>query len=149
MSFVSVISRLFGTYERPSPSNWLPENAVRAWADALPFDKLKVKLSQKPKIWLPMIPDTNSMDGAFDIGNNNILIAGTTPADHAKLVGGLEAGDIAVYRTARLYAIHRIVQVGSDNLGKFYRFRGDNNPCADPDRVRENQVLWVSIGTIY
>ena len=144
------LSKLFtGTIERPSPSDWLPEADVKAWADTLPWNKLNVQLGKKPKIWVPMIPDTNSMDGVFDIGNNNILIAGANKADHALIVNALIVGDIAVYRTASIYAIHRIVEIGQDKQGKFYRFKGDNNSVKDPGKVRENEIEWVSIGTIY
>ena len=149
---MSWFSKLFtGTIERPSPSDWLPQDAFSGVNNLLTIDlsKLKVKLSQPPRVWIPMIPDTNSMDGAFDFGNNNILIAGGNEDDHAKLIEGLGVGDIAVYHTAKVYAIHRIVKISSDSQGKFYRFKGDNNPTLDPEKVRIKEIEYVSVGTIY
>ncbi len=140
---------LTGTLERPSPSDWLPEESVRWWAEMLPWSSLAVHLKESPKIWVPMIPDTNSMDGVFDFGNNNILIAGRNEVDQGKIVDALIAGDIAVYRTPNIYCIHRIVEISSDEYGKYFIFKGDNNPGRDPDRVRSAEILWVSVGTIY
>ena len=138
--------------ERPSPSDWLPQDAIENWVKDLPWEKLRVGflgLSQEPKVWIPMIPDTNSMDGVFDYGNNNILIAGNIPEDHLKIINALMVGDIAVYKTAKTYAIHRIVDIGNDGLGRYYRFKGDNNAVKDPERVRVYNIDWISIGTIY
>uniref|UniRef100_A0A6M3LKR8 Putative peptidase n=1 Tax=viral metagenome TaxID=1070528 RepID=A0A6M3LKR8_9ZZZZ len=146
------LSKFFkGTVERLSPADWLPEDVVRTWADSIPWQSLKlgVQLSQKPKIWVPMIPDTNSMDGVFDYGNNNILIAGANEADHAIIVANIIEGDIVVYRTKSIYAIHRVVEIGYDAQGKYFRFKGDNNFSADPGKVRESEIEWVSIGVIY
>ena len=152
MHWLIKLLKLFtGTIERPSPGDWLPVTAIKVVDSDIIIDlsKLNVKLKAIPKVWVPMIPDSNSMDGVFDIGNNNILIAGWTKADHAKLVETLIVGDIAVYRTALIYAIHRIVEIGSDSQGKFYRFKGDNNAMRDPGKVRENEIEYISIGTIY
>uniref|UniRef100_A0A6M3JUD0 Putative peptidase n=1 Tax=viral metagenome TaxID=1070528 RepID=A0A6M3JUD0_9ZZZZ len=146
------LSKFFGgTVERPSPTDWLPEGVVRKWADSIPWESLNlgVALSQKPKVWVPMIPDTNSMDGVFDYGNNNILIAGANEIDHKIIVRCILTGDIAVYRTSTTYAIHRVIAIGYDAKGKYFRFKGDNNFSTDPGRVRESEIEWVSIGVIY
>jgi len=148
-TLLALLKLFTGTIERPSPGDWLPEDAVKEWADKLSWPKLHVKLGVPPKVWVPMIPDTNSMDGVFDYGNNNILIAGATEADHKTLTGHLSVGDIAVYRTPNFYAIHRIVKIDADSDGKYFKFKGDNNASRDPDKVRESQIEWVSIGTIY
>lgn len=149
-SFLSFLLKLFtGTVERPSPGDWMQESAVQTWATTLPWQDLNVPLSQKPKIWVPMIPDTNSMDGVFDFGNNNILIAGADADDHKKLIDNLLVGDIAVFRTPTMYAIHRISGIDTDGNGKYFKFKGDNNASTDPDKVRDFQIEWISIGVIY
>ena len=146
------LSKFFrGTVERLSPSDWLPKSAVITWAEFLPWKSLNIgtQLSTRPKIWIPMIPDTNSMDGVFDFGNNNILIAGASQSDHKIIVANISEGDIAVFRTASIYAIHRVIKIGNDTHGKYFRFKGDNNFSTDPDMVRESEIEWVSIGVIY
>ena len=145
----SLLKMLSGTIERPSPGDWVSEPDVQSWAESFPWLGLNVHLAERPKIWVPMIPDTNSMDGVFDYGHNNILIAGSNDDDHQALVAHLVVGDIAVYRTSSIYAIHRIIEIGDDAAGRYYRFKGDNNSTKDPEKIRESQIEWVSIGTIY
>ena len=137
--------------ERPSPSDIVPRCNIVVGGDEVTINlyNLNIPLAHTPRVWVPMIPDTNSMDGAFDFGNNNILIAGATSPDHKALVEYLSVGDIAVYNNDKIYAIHRIVKIGHDEEGKFFKFKGDNNPTNDPWVVRPNHVQWVSIGTIY
>ena len=156
------LSKLFGVSgtERPSPSDIVPLDSITVITKPVGvlvnLAKLNVSLNKPPKIWIPPIPDTNSMDGAFDIGNNNILIAGANEIDQQRLVNFMQVGDIAVYRippdfsqTAKIYAIHRIVEIGKDSEGKYFRFKGDNNTVKDPYKVRDSEILWLSIGTIY
>lgn len=145
------LDKLFGVsgVERPSPGDWVKEDAIAKWAESIAWQDLNVVLSQKPKLWIPMIPDTNSMDGVFDYGNNNILIAGTNEDDHKKIIDFIKVGDIAVYRTPDIYAIHRVVKIGNDAQGKYFKFKGDNNTIEDAGLIRENQIEWVSVGVIY
>ena len=153
MTLFDIILKFFtGTIERPSPSDMVKREAITSDADAvvtIDLKRLNIPLSRSPKIWVPDIPDTNSMDGVFDLGNNNILISCDNPADQDILVSSLRVGDIAVYRTATIYAIHRIIKIAHDGQGKYFRFKGDNNAVADPDKIRVNQVFYVSVGTIY
>ena len=145
------LSRFFGTVERPSPQDWIPRSGIIPSDGKVIIDllQLSLELDETPGVWIPEIPNTNSMDGLFDIGNNNILIAGSNAQDQTKLVDFLKVGDIAVYKTDTMYAIHRIVEIKEDKEGKYFRFKGDNNPVKDSGRVREYEILWVSIGTIY
>ena len=160
--------KLFGIGKEKSPSDWLPREAITAVDANLVVDlsKLIPNLSEPPKVWIPPVPSTGSMLPNFSHEHNNILIAGANEADHAKLIRHLEEGDIAVYRVMQNeqddpadyskpnaingYAIHRIIGMGIDGEGKIvYTFRGDNNPVSDPHKVREKNLLWISIGTIF
>ncbi len=149
------LGRLFNKsgVEKPSPSNIVPEeNIVAAGLGIfIKLEGINVTLTQMPKIWIPMIPDTNSMDGVFDYGNNNILIAGQDEADHKRLIDFITLGDIAVYESDGAYplTIHRIVKIGNDSQGKYFIFKGDNNATEDSGKVRESEIKWVSVGVIY
>ena len=138
--------------ERPSPQDWLPISAITVNKKQI---QSSLGLSQEPLVWMPEIPDTNSMDGVFDYGNNNILIAGAIPEDHKKIVDRLSVGDIAVYQVypddyTIGYAIHRVIDINQDDEGEYYTFRGDNNASIDdPWKVRPNMVQYISVGTIY
>ena len=153
MSIIDWLKRLFGTFEQPSPSDIVPKGSINQYdiegKVEINLRKLNIPFTEPPKVWIPDIPNTNSMDPAMDYGHNNILIAGADEENQSIMVDFVKVGDIAVYRTARLYAIHRIARIGNDDQGKYFIFKGDNNPVADPDRVRENQILWLCIGTIY
>jgi len=149
------LSRIFsGTVERPSPSNIVPEGNIRHDITAnlilVSVGGLNIPFAKPPKVWIPPIPDSNSMDPAFDHGHNNILIAGADIFEQIKMVDFLKAGDIAVYEveTGRPI-IHRIVKIGQDSQGRYFRFQGDNNTVKDPYKVRDENIQWLCIGTIF
>ena len=151
--------------DKPSPSDIVPRSSITTIDSniVVSLAKLNIPLTKTPKIWIPEIPDTNSMDGIFDFGHNNILIAGADKKEQKILVDSLMVGDIAVYRimqnpddkpedfskSHKSYSIHRIIEIGSDNEGRYFKFKGDNTPVKDPYEARDSNILWVSIGTIY
>jgi len=158
------LKNLFGSQkpglERPSPGNWIPTTAIGLLPTGVFIDYEEVQeflgLSKVPKhspLW--EIPNTNSMDGVFDAGNNNLLIAGATLEDHAKLVERLIVGDIAVYqafgdRYDVGYAIHRIVEIRQTEVGRVFIFMGDNNAgIVDPYSIVPSMIKWISVGVIY
>ena len=151
------LTRLFQSgRDKPSPSDIVPETSieVKQSRDELQVHidlmRLNISLVNQPKVWIPPIPDTNSMDPGFDYGHNNILIAGADEADHGRLLNFLKAGDIAVYEIdASRPIIHRIVEIGTDGQGRFFRFQGDNCASKDPYQVRDAQIRWLCIGTIF
>lgn len=157
--------KLFGIGKEKSPSDWLPQEGITAVNGNVVVDlsKLIPNLSAPPKIWIPSVPSTGSMLPNFSHEHNNILIAGANEADHQLIIERLQEGDIAVFRMMQddnddpadytkahvWYAIHRIIRMGIDNEGIFYSFKGDNNPITDAFKVREKNILWISIGTIF
>lgn len=162
------LSKIFtGTIERPSPSDIIPEGNITIIQQPagvmIKLTNLNIPFAESPKVWIPPIPDTNSMDPSMDFGHNNILITGVNETDHTQLVDFLKVGDIAVYRimvkpadepndfskSYKIYAIHRIVEIGKDNEGRYFKFRGDNNAGKDPYKARDRNILWVCIGTIF
>jgi len=152
MSLAWLRKLFLGTVDIPSPSDIIQPTGIIADEYA---GKVIVDLRQnnigldKLKVWIPTIPDTNSMDPNFDHEHNNILIAGADEANQKKLVDFLKIGDIAVYRSPRMYAIHRIVDIGEDDKGIYFIFKGDNNYARDLYKVRTKEILWISSGTIF
>ena len=158
--------RLFKGKEK-SPGDWLAKESITwyetAGAVEINLSGLLPGLSKPPKVWIPPIPGTGSMLPNFNHEHNNILVAGVDKDDHARLIDHLQVGDIAVYRIIyspdgdpanfsyahRFYAIHRIVKIDRDEQGRYFRFKGDNNTSKDPYKVRDKNILWVSIGTIF
>lgn len=164
-------------FKRPSslelsPSDWMPAEAISV-ADAnvmVDTSKLIPGLSKPPKVWIPPVPEykdptKGSMLPNFSHEHNNILIAGASKADHIKIIGHLQVGDIAVYRIMEKegdspddfskpnvpygYAIHRIIDIGTGAQGRHFTFKGDNNSVKDPYPVYPKNILWASIGTIF
>lgn len=156
----SVLSRLFGTFERPSPSNITPRESI-TWAPVpiiaarveIDLTHLNLPLTKTPRVWIPSVPDTNSMDPVVDMEGNNILIAGQDDGEQQLLLNWLEQqppGNVVVYRIPnKIYAIHRIVKVKRDVKGVYYIMKGDNNPIADPWSTRSSNIEWLSVGVIY
>ena len=144
--------------DKPSPSDIVRPDGIQSSTTSVTIDftRLNIPFSKTPRVWIPSIPDTNSMDPSFDFGHNNILIAGDDAADHQTLIDFLKVGDIAVYRIppdftqpAVIYVIHRIVDIGQDGQGRYFWFQGDNNAGKDPHKVRDENILYLCIGTIF
>lgn len=173
MNFFDWLSSQFGTYERPSPSDIVPEDSISVVGSRVMIDcsHLNVPFTHPPRLYPTiMIPDTNSMDGIFDYGNNILYIEPADEENHHLMVEFVarewkdkgNAND-CVYRMMQntqddpkdfskpylFYAIHRIFKVSSDSQGRYFIFKGINNPCADPYRARDKNILWLSGGIIY
>jgi len=144
-------------WEIPSPSDIVPKDSISIIDTNVVIDltKLNIPFTKSPKIWIPDIPDTGSMDPNFDSEHNNILIQGADEPNQKILVDWLaeqtekEFHNIAVYNNNHLYAIHRVIGVAYDKEGRYFTFKGDNNPTNDPYPVRDFHIQWVSIGTIF
>ena len=63
----------------------------------------------------------------------------------------IQIGDIVAYKSkyAEGTLIHRVVDIGADDKGVYYRLKGDNNPERDPGKVRFSQVERVLVAIIY
>ena len=91
---------------------------------------------------IPDIADTNSMDGLFDYGHNLLLLDTFDKS-------ALEIGDIIVYSSTQGLIVHRIVEIGTDTNGCWYKCKGDNNSSKDPYLIRNFNILYLCIGIIY
>ena len=140
------------TREKPSPSDIVKREAFH-YDDTtgiltIDFTKTNIPFRNVPKLWIPSIPNTDSMDPVFDFGHNNLLISGQDAEDHQRLVEFIAGhpGNIAVYQPQNI--IHRVVKIGVDDQGRFFKFRGDNNLTGDPDKIRDDNISHVYAGTI-
>jgi len=144
---------LIGTIDVPSPSDIVPKANIIHWEIKnnveINLNELNIPFTKPPKVWIPEVPDTNSMDPGFDFGHNNILVAGIDEKNQKVMVDFLKVGDIAVAQSDKFYFIHRIVEIGIDSEGRYFRFKGDNNYAQDPYKVRDTHIKWLAIGTIF
>jgi len=154
---IAIIGKMLAAgRERPSPSNILPVRALLQSHTNINIDlsQLLIPFKKNPRVWIPLIPNTGSMDPVFDAGNNNFLIAGDGPEEMEILRLWLETqepGNVVVYRrrSDRQLIIHRIIKKQLDAEGIAYTLRGDNNARNDRQVVRGEDIEWISIGTIY
>ena len=163
--------------EKPSPPNIIDSNAVTIINStiSIDFSKCLIPFINPPRV-LPLtgIPDTGSMDGIADYGNDFIYLEPVTKQDHEIMVNwiieqfenskGLLAAD-CVYRIMYYdqddpldfskpnkkhgYAIHRLHKIAYDKEGVKFKFKGVNNLFADRYWARPKNILWISAGVLY
>ncbi len=137
------------------PSDIIPREAITIEGKKVIIDTEKMSIGLKDySIWIPEIPSTGSMKPNFGEGNNNILIYPNSEEDKEKLASWLwwetkhGKDNVAVYQGYRSI-IHRCIKVAYDRFGRYFKFRGDNNLIQDPKKVRDKDILAISIGSIY
>ncbi len=122
--------------ERASPADRISQNDIHVLNNQVIIDV------DEPE-WA-MFTDTNSMDPVFDAGANAIEIVPKSESE-------IEVGDIVSYKSE--YAdgtiIHRVAQIGQDENGWYATMKGDNNPNADPGKIRFSQIERVVVAVIY
>ncbi|MFT4326538.1 MAG: hypothetical protein ACMXYK_03495 [Candidatus Woesearchaeota archaeon] len=116
-----------------SPNDWITEDQITILEDRI------IIYVDNPR-WA-RFTETNSMNPTFDHNSNALQIVPN--------VQDLTIGDIITYNYNGISIIHRIVEIGYDELGWYAIVKGDNNPENDPEKVREHQIEKVVIGIIY
>ncbi len=125
-----------GTFDRASPSDWVSEEDIHVFGDRVTIDGNFHWASFK---------DTNSMDPLLDSTANAIQIVPEHPSQ-------ISVGDIISYKPKKGYegtVIHRVAHIGEDENGLYFIAKGDNNPKADSERIRFNQIKRVTVAIIY
>ena len=121
----------------PSPSDTIKQEDIHVYANRVEIDIAGA---------IPAVfTDTNSMDPVFDFGATAIELPVTDP-------NVIQVGDIVSYVTPLApgsVIVHRVVEIGEDEEGLYFIFKGDNNPTTDPDKVRPEQLQRKVIGILY
>lgn len=134
-----------GAIEQPAGLNAatgaLPMPQDRVSEQQIIVSKSRVTLEIPDASW-SRFTDTKSMVPFLDQGANAIEITPSSPSD-------LKPGDIISYNLGGISIIHRIIATGTDSQGWYAIVKGDNNPSADPFKVRFNQVEHVLVAIIY
>jgi len=121
---------------RPVPSDHLSEDEIAVYKD-------KVVLDIENAVWAKFTP-THSMDPVLSDTANAIEVVPKSEAE-------VQEGDIIAYNSefADGVIIHRVIKKGTDQLGTYYLVQGDNNPTADPGKVRFDQIKSVVVAIVY
>lgn len=120
--------------DRAGPQDWISQDQIKVYPD-------RVVLEIPDARWASFAP-TRSMDPVLDQGAFGIQIVPHSPEQ-------LAIGDIITYDYQGRKIIHRIVEIGQDGQGYYFRTKGDNNPAMDPYIVRWHQVERVLVALIY
>ena len=141
------------TVDIPSPRDIIPNENVIHFENqnciTIRLHKPNLPINREPDVWLTTVADTNSMDAMVDYGHTCILIKGQTRAEHRALVQSLRVGDVVVYTNGTDNILHRIIEITTDEQGRKYKLKGDNNWAPDPYIIRDAHILWLLIGVIY
>jgi hypothetical protein len=122
--------------ELSSPFDRIKESQISVYRD-------RVMIDLKNAEWATFT-DTNSMDPIIDSGANALEIVPASEKD-------IHLGDIVSYESDFTdgVLIHRVVEIGYDELGWYMKAKGDNNNSQDPGRIRFSQVKRVVVAIIY
>jgi signal peptidase I len=151
--FLDQLGKIFGgTVEKPSPGDYVPDSSLVFDVGKITLDttRLNIPFTLPPKVWLTSVQGTNSMEPVIDIGNVAILIDGADETNHKLMCDAIIVGDIVVWQKPDGKAtIHRVVNKDHNDVGRYFRTRGDNNYAADPDVLRDSDIKWLLIGIVY
>ena len=123
--------------EKSSPFDRINEEQIHVLED-----RVIVELRNAERA---MIADTNSMDPLIDKDSSVLQIVPDSPED-------IHVGDIISYSPnydKELVIIHRVVEIGKDEEGYYYKAKGDNSPWVDPGKIRFENVSRILVGVLY
>ena len=124
------------TDEIASPSDWIQENQINVYDSQVTLDL--------PNAEWASFTDTHSMEPVLSSRTNAIEIV-------PKSTDEINVGDIVSYESK--YAggtiIHRVIEKSSDADGVYFIMKGDNNPDADPGKIRFSQIKRIVVAIIY
>lgn len=124
-----------GSIKKDGPQDYIKENQILISNEGIMIDIKNADWSR--------YADTRSMEPVINTNANGIEI---TPKCE-----NLRKGDIIVYegKWTDGLIVHRIINVEQDKDGLYFTLKGDNNPMADPEKVRCSQIKHQVIGIIY
>jgi len=124
------------TDQIPSPNDWIKDSQIQVYSS-------QVIINLKDAQWATFT-DTHSMEPVLSSRANAIEVAPKSADD-------IKVGDIISYDSE--YAdgtiIHRVIEKGYDQDGTYFILKGDNNPTADPGRIRFSQIKRAVVAIIY
>jgi len=137
MMFLDWLRKVFvGTVDIPDPKPRITINNIIIDGNSViiksPWSKLK----------RGSVQNTESMNPVIDAGHTALYAEDFDKND-------LQVGDIVVAQRPSLWVLHRIVEIGFDDKGRYFRTKGDNVAQVDPVKVRDIDLKWLVFGIIY
>ena len=147
-SFLALIKRILEAFQDPQLKPTVDVPSPRDIIDQknIIYDKVNKRVIIKGiegPVWIVTVRNSNSMDPVVDYGHTCILTGDFEVDD-------LAIGDVVVYEKLNTNTvIHRISRISHDSEGRYFTFKGDNNPIEDVLKVRDGQIAWLLLGVIY
>ena len=121
--------------EKPSPFDRIKDSDIEVMNN-------KIIINIKNPDWRNFI-DSNSMDPLIDEGTTTIEIK---PDADEIIVGDIISYNVDGYDFA---FVHRVIEIGNDELGIYFITKGDNYYQKDPYKVRFSEVEGIVVGILY
>jgi hypothetical protein len=136
---LTVQSDNLGWLERTSDPKNLPDRISENQISVFPY-----RLVIEGDYYISEYVNSDSMLPTLDYGSNGIQI---TVNDKTELY----IGDIISYIPVgqNVTIVHRIIDEGIDEQGKYYITRGDNLITSDPFKIRRPQIKRVIVGVLW
>ncbi len=130
------------TGQETEPTPQMPQDRISE--DQITVRRDRVVLDLQNAQW-SRFTDTDSMTPFLDKGANAIQV------EPKKKCRDIEKGDIISYESSYTdtTVIHRVIEKGKDEKGKYFIAKGDNNDNPDPEPVRCSQIKRVLVAIIY
>ena len=136
MSFFEFLSSLFSAFKSGDSKGNIPSPRYEiGWGD--------IEVRGIEGVITNTVQNTNSMEPLIDVGHPTIKSSSPKYLDH------LNVGDIIIWNQGRGDIIHSIVEIGSDELGTYYRTQGLNINRPDPELIRKVNIKSVCLGVIW
>jgi hypothetical protein len=116
-----------------SPSDWINEGDIVVSENYVVIKVANASISS----YAP----TGSMRPLLDYTSNGIRIIPKSAED-------IRVGDIVSFNREGMTIVHRIVDIGSDEEGKYFITQGDNSFSED-EQIRFSDIKYVTIGILW
>ena len=145
---IITLTFLLGWLSNEAWQQLTPKEIPTAPGDHIPEENLQqtnqtitIKINQ-PFYYTKYSP-TKSMLSLLDSGHNGIMIQPNNTTQ-------IKVGDIISYKlNENTTIVHRVKQIRTDEKGIYYIVKGDNNPQADPYRIRPENIQGILVALIY
>lgn len=116
-----------------APHDWISEENIHVYRDRIVIDIDDASVSR--------YADTGSMKPVFDKGANGIRVV---PQNEE----GIHVGDIVTFEREGLLIVHRVIETGDDEQGRYFITQGDNNNVSD-GKIRFKDIKYVTVAVVY
>lgn len=116
-----------------APSDWIKESQIHVYKNAIVIDVEEGSLAR----YAP----TGSMLPVLNEDSNGIRIV-------PKSENNINIGDIITFEQDGQLIVHRVVEIGQDEQGKYFITKGDSNNITD-GKIRFEDIKYVTIGILW